>query len=60
MQQVEITIEGGTPTVKVKCVKGQACKDLTRALEAALGDVRESAPTKEMYEQAKQTAKVGR
>lgn len=56
MQQVEITIENGVPTVKVKCVKGQACKDLTRALEAALGEAQESKPTAEMYEQ--QTAKV--
>ena len=39
MQQVEIIIEGGTPTVKVKCVKGKSCKDITKALEAALGNV---------------------
>lgn len=60
MQQVEIIIEGGTPTVKVRCVKGRACKDLTKALEAALGDVQKSTPTEEMYEQARQTSKVGR
>jgi hypothetical protein len=58
MQQVEITIEGGVPTIKVKCVKGQACKDITRALEAALGEAKDSKPTKEMYEQAKQTVKA--
>jgi hypothetical protein len=58
MQQVEIIIEGGQPTVKVKCVKGKACKDLTKQLEAALGDVQGSKPTPEMYEQAKQTNKV--
>lgn len=60
MQQVEITIENGTPTIKVKCVKGQTCKDITKALEAALGDVRDSTPTAEMYEQAKQEFKIGR
>jgi hypothetical protein len=60
MQQVEIIIEGGTPTVKVKCVKGRKCKDLTAALEAALGDAAESKPTTEMYEQEKQTVKAGR
>lgn len=58
MQQIEITIEGGVPTIKVKCVKGQACKDITRALEAALGETKESTPTKEMYEKATQTAKA--
>jgi hypothetical protein len=58
MQQVEIIIEGGVPTVKVKCVKGRACKDLTKALEAALGEVKESKPTAEMYEQAKQVNKA--
>jgi len=59
MQQVEITIEGGVPTIKVKCVKGKACKDITRALEKALGETKSSTPTQEMYEQARQTAKAG-
>jgi hypothetical protein len=58
MQQVEIIIEGGTPTIKVKCVKGKACKDITRALEAALGESKSSKPTGEMYEKASQTAKA--
>jgi len=58
MQQVEIIIEGGTPTVKVKCVKGGACKDITRALEAALGETTESKPTKEMYEQTNERIKA--
>jgi hypothetical protein len=60
MQQVEIIIEDGTPTVKVKCVKGKACKDLTRDLEAALGNASKSTPTAEMYEQAKQESKANR
>lgn len=59
MQQVEITIEAGTPTVKVKCVKGRACKDITRALEAALGEAQTSVATSEMYEQIKQENKAG-
>lgn len=60
MQQVEVIIEGGKPTVKVKCVKGQVCKELTEALVMSLGDVEESKPTSEFYEQAKQTVKTGR
>jgi hypothetical protein len=60
MQQVIITIEDGTPTVEVKCVKGKACKDITRALEAALGESTDVTPTAEFYEQAKQTIKAGR
>jgi hypothetical protein len=58
MQQVEITIEGGVPTVKVKCVKGKGCKDITRALESALGETTKSTPTKEMFERAEQHAKA--
>lgn len=56
MQQVKIIIENGVPTVSVNCVKGKSCKDITRALEAALGEVSESKPTGEMYEQ--QSVKV--
>jgi len=58
MQQVEIIIEGGSPTVKVRGCKGPACKALTKDLEAALGEVKETQPTTEMYEQAKQNAKA--
>lgn len=60
MQEVEITIENGSPVVKVKCVKGKSCTDLTKALEAALGEAEVSSPTSEYYEQAKQTTKAGR
>jgi Protein of unknown function (DUF2997) len=60
MQQVEIIIDGGTPTIKVRGCKGKSCKDLTRGLEAALGEVDDSKPTAEFYEQAKQTTKASR
>ncbi len=60
MQQVRITIEKGVPTIMVTGAKGKNCKDLTRALEAALGDTAKSTPTREMYEQAKQTTQTGR
>ena len=58
MQQVEIIIQGGVPTVKVNCVKGRSCKDITRALEKALGETKTSKPTAEMYEQTQQTTKA--
>lgn len=60
MQEVVINIVDGTPTVMVKCVKGRKCKDITRDLEAALGDVEKTSNTSEFYEQAKQTVKAGR
>lgn len=60
MQQVIIDIEGGKPTISVKGAKGKSCKDLTRALEAALGDTAKSTPTAELYEQATKTNQVSR
>ena len=60
MQQIiRVVIEDGTPTIHVQGVKGKSCKDITKALEQALGDVAESTPTAEMYEKAKQTTKAG-
>ena len=58
MRHVIITIEGGSPKISVLGVKGKSCKDLTRELEAALGETTESKPTNEFYEQAKQTTKA--
>ena len=61
MQQIiKITIEGGIPTIHVQGIKGRSCKDVTKALEAALGETTKSKPTGEMYEQAKQATKAGR
>lgn len=60
MQQVEILIENGTPKVSVKYVKGSDCKRITKDLEAALGEVKESKPTSEMYERATQNVKASR
>lgn len=61
MQQVEIIIEGGSPTVKVRGCKGKACKDLTKGVEQALGDVQETTATAEFYEkQVSQTTKASR
>jgi hypothetical protein len=60
MQQVIVTIVDGVPTVTVKGCKGKTCKDVTAALEKALGEAKATKPTAEMYEQAKQTNKAGR
>jgi hypothetical protein len=39
VQEIEVVIDGdGNVRVDVKGVKGKACADITRALEAALGD----------------------
>jgi Protein of unknown function (DUF2997) len=58
MQQVEITIEAGVPTIKVKGAKGASCRELTWKLEQLLGEKTSMEPTKEMYEQTSQTAKA--
>ncbi len=61
MQQiVQITIEAGVPTIHVQGVKGKSCKDITKALEKALGETKDSKSTGEFYEQAKQTTQAGR
>ena len=48
LQEIEATIErDGTVSLRVRGVKGTACLDVTRSLEAALGDqvlVREMTP----------------
>jgi hypothetical protein len=59
MRRVIVTSEGGKVTVKVECVKGQACKDLTRDVEKLLGERVSDTPTQEMYEQAQQNVKAG-
>jgi len=48
---VEISPEG-TIKLSVNGVKGEACTDLTKKLEEALGTTTSSTPTKEMYEKA--------
>jgi hypothetical protein len=53
---VKITPQGDVK-VSVKGVKGKSCKDMTKALEAAFGDVQSSATTSE-YLEAPVAAKV--
>ena len=50
MHQVKVIIApDGTTEVKVEGVAGTKCKDVTRALESALGKTTTSKPTDEMY-----------
>lgn len=51
MAQIIITIDkAGNPTIMVQGVKGGACKDLTKAVEQALGTVESDTATREMSE----------
>jgi Protein of unknown function (DUF2997) len=48
-----VTIEPtGETTVSVQGAAGPSCRDLTRALEAALGTTTRDTPTPEYYRQA--------
>lgn len=54
LQEIDVFIEpDGSVRIEVRGVKGTACLDLTRELEAALGDHVESRDmTPEAYEQS--------
>lgn len=55
MQEIEISISPrGEVQFQVKGVKGGACLDLTRSLEASLGTVEDRQLTSEYYEQQPQ------
>jgi hypothetical protein len=50
MQQVIITIApDGSPTIKVNGITGQSCKDVTKTVERALGNVTSDKPTQDMF-----------
>lgn len=52
MAEIKIRIgKDGKVNLSVAGVKGGACKDLTKALEKALGLVESTKATSEMYEQ---------
>ena len=58
MEELSITINpDGATEVQVKCVKGKACKAVTKAIEEALGRTTKDAPTSEMYEVQHATVK---
>ncbi len=49
MKKIELIIDtNGETQIKVTGVKGEACKDLTKGLERALGNVKSDRPTAEM------------
>lgn len=61
MQQITVEIASdGSTKIKVDCVQGTACADLTAALEKALGKTVQDTKTKEYYERANQNLNVGR
>jgi hypothetical protein len=52
MHTVTMTVDNqGVIKISVDGLKGAACKDATKALEAALGTVKEDAKTPEYYQQ---------
>lgn len=52
MKEIKIRIgKDGKINLSVAGMKGGACKDITKALEKALGMVQETKATSEMYEQ---------
>ena len=52
MRKVIITIApDGTPTIDVQGVQGTSCKDLTRSIELAYGEVSEEQLKPEFYGQ---------
>ena len=59
----EITVEispSGDVKISVKGVKGKSCKELTKKLEEALGDVKESKTTREYNENVQHARVVNR
>lgn len=44
----------GETKIKVEGVSGKSCKDLTKAIESALGETVKDTPTGEMYGNASQ------
>lgn len=53
MQTITVTIDQeGNPTIAVSGVKGRSCKDVTAAVEKALGKSISDTPTEEMHHNA--------
>jgi len=52
MEEITIRIgKDGKVNLNVEGIKGTGCKDLTKAMEKALGTVEQTKATSEMYEQ---------
>jgi hypothetical protein len=51
-REIEVVIgPNGAVSFEVKCVKGDSCMDLTKALEERLGEVVERERTPEFYQE---------
>lgn len=61
MQQVEIVIDAdGNAKVEAKCVKGKSCVELTKEIEAALGEtVKDVKKPEYLQQQQEQRARAG-
>jgi len=61
MEQIIVTISpSGEVQVSVNGVKGKRCKDLTKNLESALGNVKETHTTREYNEHEQEQRVAGR
>lgn len=53
MEEIIIMIgQDGSAEVKAQCIKGKACKDVTKAIEKAIGQTTKDVETSEMREVA--------
>jgi len=58
-QKMEITIlPDGEVSIKVLCVPGPSCEQVSKALEESLGTVKAKERTAEYYQEALETAEV--
>ena len=58
MEQLNITIKGGTVEVEVDGVKGSRCLQLTQAIEELIGQIDSRSLKKELYSKNKVTHTV--
>ena len=58
-QKMEITIlPDGEVSIKVLCVPGPSCEQVSKALEESLGTVKSKEKTAEYYQQELETAEI--
>ena len=58
-QKMQITIlPGGEVSIRVLCVPGPSCEQVSRALEESLGTVKAKERTAEYYQEERETAEI--